>query len=290
MKQIAIYGKGGIGKSTTTSNVAASMGMLGKKVLVIGCDPKADTVRSLTGKNRATTVLNAYRESQLTGNKFTIDQILYKGYAGVDCIESGGPEPGVGCAGRGIITAIEILNNLGLFEKNNYDVVLYDVLGDVVCGGFAMPIRMGLAQQVYTITSGEFMSVYAANNICRGIVKYSISGGAKYAGLICNSRNVVNEELYLNHFCNKINAPYLQSIPRDPIVQVAEGNGMTVIEYAPNCNQAKAYKKLAQLMLVNENYIIPKPMSDDELDLMYQEFVLNKSPIMETNSETLMIG
>ncbi|MBQ2503227.1 MAG: AAA family ATPase, partial [Lachnospiraceae bacterium] len=189
LRQIAIYGKGGIGKSTTTQNLTAGLAELGKKVMVVGCDPKADSTRLLLGGLAQKTVLDTLREE---GDDVELDRIIKVGYKGTRCVESGGPEPGVGCAGRGIITSINLLEEQGAYT-DDLDFVFYDVLGDVVCGGFAMPIREGKAQEIYIVASGEMMALYAANNISKGIRKYANAGGVRLGGIICNSRNVDRE-------------------------------------------------------------------------------------------------
>lgn len=184
--KIAIYGKGGIGKSTTAANLAAAFAVQGQKVMQIGCDPKADSTRNLTGK-RIPTVLGTLRDKEYT-REFKEEDFLFPGYAGVVCVEAGGPEPGVGCAGRGIISMGETLSRLGIFEKE-WDVIIYDVLGDIVCGGFAVPIREGFADAVYIVTSAEFMPLYAANNILKGAIKFAHRGGALVGGIVHNSRS-----------------------------------------------------------------------------------------------------
>ena len=166
-KQVAIYGKGGIGKSTMSSNISAALASLGKKVMQIGCDPKKDSVKLLLGGKKIISVLEYLQDHDEIEN---VDDIVKVGFSGVKCVESGGPEPGVGCAGRGIILSIDTLKELGAFDWNN-DYIVYDVLGDVVCGGFAVPIREGYAKEIYLVASGEFMSVFAANNICKCIRK-----------------------------------------------------------------------------------------------------------------------
>ena len=184
LRQIAIYGKGGIGKSTTTQNLTAGLAELGKQVMVVGCDPKADSTRLLLGGLAQKTVLDTLRDE---GEDVELDSILKTGYGETRCVESGGPEPGVGCAGRGIITSIGLLERLGAYT-DDLDYVFYDVLGDVVCGGFAMPIREGKAKEIYIVASGEMMSLYAANNISKGIARYAEKGGVRLGGIICNSR------------------------------------------------------------------------------------------------------
>ena len=191
MRQIAIYGKGGIGKSTTTQNTVAGLASLGKKVMIVGCDPKADSTRLILHAKAQTTVMDLVRERG-TVEDLELDDVMKIGYGDVKCVESGGPEPGVGCAGRGVITAINFLEENGAYTPD-LDFVFYDVLGDVVCGGFAMPIREGKAEEIYIVCSGEMMAMYAANNIAKGILKYASSGKVRLAGLICNARKTDKE-------------------------------------------------------------------------------------------------
>lgn len=267
MRQIAIYGKGGIGKSTTTQNLTAALSTMGKKVMQIGCDPKADSVRMLVRGKRQATVLDTLRED----DDVKLEDILITGFGGIKCVESGGPEPGVGCAGRGIITSIGLLENLGAYTPE-LDYVFYDVLGDVVCGGFAMPIREGKAQEIYIVVSGEMMALYAANNICKGIQKFAESGGTRLGGIICNSRNVDHEKELVSTFAEKIGSRMIQFIPRDNIVHQAEIRKQTVIEYAPESDQAKAYLDLAANVDGNKTFAIPNPLGHDELDELMVEW------------------
>ena len=261
MRQIAIYGKGGIGKSTTTQNLTAGLVEAGKKVMVVGCDPKADSTRLLLGGLAQKTVLDTLRDE---GEDVQLDQIMREGFLGTRCVESGGPEPGVGCAGRGIITSIGLLENLGAYT-DDLDFVFYDVLGDVVCGGFAMPIREGKAKEIYIVASGEMMALYAANNISKGIKKYARSGGVRIGGIICNSRNVDRELDLLRAFSKELGTKLLYFVPRDNVVQHAEINRKTVIEYRPDCNQAQEYRNLAEALINNEDFTIPTPMSGERL-------------------------
>jgi nitrogenase iron protein NifH len=268
IRQIAIYGKGGIGKSTTTQNLTAGLAELGRKVMIVGCDPTADSTRLLLGCLAQKTTLDTLRES---GENIPLDLILKEGFKGIKCVESGGPEPGVGCAGRGIITAIGLLERLGAYTEDlNY--VFYDVLGDVVCGGFAMPIREGKAKEIYIVASGEMMALYAANNISKGIQKFALKGGVRLGGIICNSRNVDREVEVLRAFAKELGTQLIYFVPRDNVVQHAEIRRKTVIEYKPESGQAQEYRNLAQAIEDNTNFVIPKPMSQERLEEILVEF------------------
>ena len=272
MRKIAIYGKGGIGKSTTTQNTVAALAEMGRKVMVVGCDPKADSTRLLLGGLAQKTVLDTLREE---GEDVQLDDIRRKGFGDCQCTESGGPEPGVGCAGRGIITSINLLEQLGAYDKSqNLDYIFYDVLGDVVCGGFAMPIREGKAEQIYIVCSGEMMAMYAANNICKGIMKFAQGGTVRLGGLICNSRNVDNEREMIEEFARRLDTQMIHYIPRNNDVQRAEINRKTVIEWNPECTQAEEYRMLARAIDNNENFVIPKPLAIEELESLLVDFGL----------------
>ncbi len=268
MRQIAIYGKGGIGKSTTTQNLTAALGEMGKKVMIIGCDPKADSTRLILGGLAQKTVLDTLREE---GEDVELDSVLIPGYKGIKCVESGGPEPGVGCAGRGIITSINLLEQLGAYTPD-LDYVFYDVLGDVVCGGFAMPIREGKAEEIYIVASGEMMAMYAANNISKGVQKYADTGGTKLGGIICNSRMVENEREMLEQFAKELGTQLIYFVPRDNLVQRAEINKKTVIEFSPEEQQADEYRALAKAIDENKMFVTPKPMTQDRLEEILMEF------------------
>ena len=270
MRKVAIYGKGGIGKSTTTQNTVAGLSELGKKVMVVGCDPKADSTRLLLGGLAQKTVLDTLRDE---GEDVELGDILRQGFGSSTCVESGGPEPGVGCAGRGIITSINMLEQLGAYdEQHGLDYAFYDVLGDVVCGGFAMPIREGKADEIYIVVSGEMMAMYAANNICKGIVKYADAGGVRLGGLICNSRNVDNEQEMIQELARQLGTQMVHFVPRDNMVQRAEINRKTVIDYAPEHPQADQYRTLAKKIDENEMHVIPKPLEIEELEKLLIDF------------------
>ena len=270
IRQIAIYGKGGIGKSTTTQNLTAGLVEHGKKVMVVGCDPKADSTRLLLGGLAQKTVLDTIRDE---GEDIELSRIMREGYDGTKCVESGGPKPGVGCAGRGIITSINMLENLGAYT-DELDYVFYDVLGDVVCGGFAMPIREGKAKEIYIVASGEMMALYAANNIAKGIKRYAKTGGVRLGGIICNSRNVDRELDLLRAFSKELGTKLLYYVPRDNIVQRAEINKKTVIEYKPDSQQAEEYRNLAEAVINNTEFAIPTPMTQERLEEILLEYGL----------------
>ncbi|TCK92812.1 nitrogenase iron protein NifH [Natranaerovirga hydrolytica] len=245
MKKIAIYGKGGIGKSTTVSNVSAALSHLGYKVMQIGCDPKADSTKNLMKGEFIPTVLDVLKDKE----DIELEDIIFEGYNGVLCIEAGGPTPGIGCAGRGIITAFEKLEELEAFEHYEPDVVIYDVLGDVVCGGFAMPIRNQYANEVYIVTSGEMMSMYAASNISSAVRQFKSKGYARLKGLILNSKNVEDEKTLVEKLCTEIDSNIFQYIPRNPLVQEAENSGKTVVEAFYDSEMSNIYKLLANKIM-----------------------------------------
>jgi nitrogenase iron protein len=245
IKHVAIYGKGGIGKSCTASNIAAACAEEGHRVLVVGCDPKSDSSITLVGK-RIPTMMDLI----LAGGEIHEEDVVFPGYKGVLCIEVGGPEPGVGCAGRGIIVAIDFLRKVSK-AMENVDLVLYDVPGDIVCGGFSAPIRKGLVSQAYIITSGEYMPLYAANNISKGLRRLNTAAG--------------REKDIAERFAAELNSRLVAFIPKDPIVQQCERKAMTVIEGAPDSEIAEVYRALAREIMSEAQPRVPQPLSDERL-------------------------
>lgn len=260
-QHIAIYGKGGIGKSTTTSNIAAALAEAGYRVVQIGCDPKSDSTNTLRGGNYLNTVLDSTRD----GAKVTLDDISAVGFKGILCVEAGGPVPGVGCAGRGINAAVSLLHDLHLFEEFKPDVVLYDVLGDVVCGGFAVPIREGLTDRVYVVSSSDFMAIYAANNLFKAVNKYAPSGGAKLGGIIANGLSASYSRALIDDFAAQTGTRAIQYIPRSLTVSQSELYGQTVIEAAPDSPHADLYRELAKRVYEDQDPVTPKPLSVNDL-------------------------
>jgi nitrogenase iron protein NifH len=261
IKQIAIYGKGGIGKSTTTSNLSAALSEQGLRVMQFGCDPKSDSTNTLRNGKFIPTVLDSLRENQA----IRAADVIFEGFNGIYCVEAGGPQPGVGCAGRGIITAVELFKQQKVFERLELDVVIYDVLGDVVCGGFAMPIREGIAQHVFTVSSSDFMSIYASNNLFKGISKYSNSGGALLGGVIANSMGANYSRTIVDDFAQRTSTRVIEYIPRSMTVTQCELQGKTTIEAAPDSAQAEVYRALARKIAAHEASKAPSPMDVAEL-------------------------
>src|ERR1019366_6160273 len=268
LRQIAFYGKGGIGKSTTSQNTLAALADLDQKILIVGCDPKADSTRLILHAKAQNTILSLAAEAGSVED-LELEDVMKVGYKGIRCVESGGPEPGVGCAGRGVITSINFLEENGAYEGVDY--VSYDVLGDVVCGGFAMPIRENKAQEIYIVMSGEMMAMYAANTISKGILKYANAGGVRLGGLVCNERQTDKELELAEAMAKKLGTHLIYFVPR------AELRRMTVLEYAPDSEQAGHYRSLAQKIHANGGKgIIPTPITMDELEDMLMEHVIMK--------------
>ena len=246
MIRIAVYGKGGIGKSTTVSNVAAALAEKGMKVMQIGCDPKADSTILLRHGKEASTVLDLYNKKR---QDLKLEDMVQIGYGGVVCVEAGGPAPGLGCAGRGIITALEKLQETGAYETYKPDIVFYDVLGDVVCGGFSMPMRKGYADKVFIITSGENMAIHAGANIAMAVENFRNRGYASLGGIILNSRNVPREEEKVQELAEDFHTKVIGTLSRSELVQEAEVLGKTLLEVYPDSEMAEEYRTLAEQIL-----------------------------------------
>ena len=246
MIKIAVYGKGGIGKSTTVSNVAAVFASQGLRVMQIGCDPKADSTVLLRHGEKVETVLDLVRTRK---EDFTLEEMVKEGFAGVCCVEAGGPSPGLGCAGRGIIAALETLEKKGAYEKYRPDVVIYDVLGDVVCGGFSMPMRRGYADKIFVITSGENMAIHAAANIAMAVENFKNRGYASLGGIILNKREVPREEEKVRELAEDFHTQIIGRLDRSELVMEAEEAGKVLLEYAPDSQMAEEYRKLADQIL-----------------------------------------
>jgi len=261
IKQIAIYGKGGIGKSTTTSNISAALAEAGYKVMQFGCDPKADSTNTLRGGEYIPTVLDLLHANA----RVNAYEAIFEGFGGIYCVEAGGPQPGVGCAGRGIISAVQLLKQQDVFEALDLDVVIYDVLGDVVCGGFAVPVREGIAEHVFTVSSSDFMAIYAANNLFKGIQTYSNKGGALLGGVIANSINTDFHRDIIDDFVARTHTQVVEYVPRSLAVTQSELQGKTTIEAAPKSEQADVYRRLAKRIVEHTESKTPTPLDQQEL-------------------------
>lgn len=269
VRQIALYGKGGIGKSTIANNIAVALTELGEKVFQMGCSPKIDSTSFLNGGEIVRPdILSQTRDKG--NNKEYILECIKKGYKGILCAETGGPEPAVGCAGYGVKLALDLIKEYNIIEEAGVSFVIYDVIGDVVCGGFAQPMRSGYAGEIYLVTSGEMLSLYSANNIC-GAVKAMSEEGAdvRLGGLINNMRGVEGEHDLVEEFGRMLGVPILGYIPRSNIVQEAEGEGGTVLEKRPDSTQAQTYRDLAKRILEEEETFIPTPIElEDVLNII----------------------
>jgi nitrogenase iron protein NifH len=254
---------------------------MGHTVMQVGCDPKRDSTRILAGGKFIPAVLEAHREQLRVGKDeyaIKLDQIVFRSPGGIYLVEAGGPEPGVGCAGRGVLTALQILKDLNAFSTYNIDVAIYDVLGDVVCGGFAMPIREGFAKEIYLICSGGFMSIYAANNIARAVQRLAKRGDTGLAGIICKSNgDEPFEHAFIPEFAGRLGSAFVEFVPRSPVIQLCELEGRAVLDHSPDSMEAGIFRKLAREIMENDSRVIPTPISDlAELERMYRQHLVKK--------------
>ncbi|HYA33042.1 MAG TPA: AAA family ATPase [Candidatus Bathyarchaeia archaeon] len=284
MKQIAIYGKGGIGKSTIASNISAALNERGVNVMQVGCDPKRDSTRILAGGHLIPAVLEIYRDKLRHGqdaHAISLDDIIFKTPSGIYCVEAGGPEPGIGCAGRGVLTALQILKDLNAFDTYSIDVAIYDVLGDVVCGGFAMPIREGFASEIYLVCSGGFMSIYAANNIARAVQRLARRGDTGLSGIICNSNgDEALEHTVVPAFAQRLGSAFVEFVPRSPVIQACELEGRAVVEHAPHSEESAIFRDLARKVMENDVKVIPTPVEElPELEELYRQHLVQAEAV-----------
>ena len=262
MRKVCIYGKGGIGKSTVVANAAAAAAKAGSRVMVVGCDPKADTTRVLM-HGRIETILDVHAR---LGGRLTRADAAHEGAFGVLCMESGGPRAGEGCAGKGIALALKDIQELRIVEEFAPDLILYDVLGDVVCGGFSTPLREKVAEAAYIVTTSDYMSLYAANGICRCIRKYADRGGCRLGGLIYNERSAVGDESAASDFARAVGTRIAGRVPLDRAISRAEMRRSTVIECEPDSAAARAFEVIADEMLHGAESTVPEPLSTEALE------------------------
>lgn len=270
--KVAIYGKGGIGKSTITSNLSAILASEGKKILQIGCDPKHDSTILLNPDGNSSTLLDILANEDENNSDF-----LKVGRYGIHCVEIGGPKPGVGCAGRGIIKGTSYLLNEGILD-NDYDCILYDVLGDVVCGGFFQPLKEQLVDVMYIVSSGEFNSLFAANNLCKGYINSQLADrNVKLGGLIGNCRGIKNEEKILHSFAKKVNIPLIGTIPRDNRIEESTFKGIPVIEKYEDSDITKIFRNIANIIVQeHDNNMLPVPIELEEMRKIYEQNYLGE--------------
>lgn len=262
MRKVCVYGKGGIGKSTVVANAAAAAAKAGNRVMVVGCDPKADTTRVLM-HGRIETILDVHAR---LGGRLTRADAAHEGAFGVLCMESGGPRAGEGCAGKGIALALKDIQELRIVEEFAPDLILYDVLGDVVCGGFSTPLREKVAEAAYIVTTSDYMSLYAANGICRCIRKYADRGGCRLGGLIYNERSAVGDESAASDFARAVGTRIAGRVPLDRAISRAEMRRSTVIECEPDSAAARAFEVIADEMLHGAETAVPEPLSTEALE------------------------
>lgn len=278
VRKVAFYGKGGIGKSTTASNVSAAISHIGHKVLQVGCDPKRDSIATLCGKLMPTILDQVKANTRM--NAALMDQVVFVGYNGVLGMESGGPSPGTGCAGKGVFMALQMMEQFQVIKRFGVSFVLFDVLGDVVCGGFAQPMRGGFAREIYLVTCGEMLTLFQVNNIARAVVKLHDAGAdVGVAGLINNMRGMANEEAIVEAFAAEIGVPVIQHVPRSRLVQESENQGKTVIEAFPDSPQSVVYRELAARILDNKSKFIPGTITMRQIKEIVHSFDSGNKPV-----------
>jgi nitrogenase iron protein NifH len=277
MRQLAIYGKGGIGKSMVSSHITYALGEMGMRILHLGCDPKHDSTRLLLAGKMPRAILDILRESDFRTGSMELEDIVFESPLSASVsgaiygAESGGPEAGAGCAGKGVTEAIRTLTALKAHEKLELDAVLYDVLGDVVCGGFSMPIKRGHAKEIYIVSSGEFQSLFAACNISRAIARFAERSGARLGGIIGNLRNMEGEQEVLTQFAERLGTKIVGFVPYSEKIKTASGRGETLFQYAPDSPECDAMRLLAKNIVENDTLTIPEPLNFDELHNWWQE-------------------
>lgn len=271
MRQLAIYGKGGIGKSMVSSHITFALASKGLRVMHVGCDPKHDSTRLLLRGKMPRTVLDTLRKKDFDVKNLVLEEVVYESTLNnlcsghIYCAESGGPEPGIGCGGKGVVEAIEALKHLNVFEELKLDVVLYDVLGDVVCGGFSMPIREGHAKEVYIVSSGELEVLFAASNICKAVARFNARSGAQLGGIIGNGRELAMEETILDQFSQKLNSHLVGFIPYSEKIKECSGKGVTLFQHAPDTLECEAFRQLAESIWNNNQLSVPTSFTFKEL-------------------------
>ena len=280
---IAIYGKGGIGKSFTLSNLSYMMAQQGKKVLLIGCDPKSDTTSLLFGGRACPTIIETSSKKKLAGEEVAIGDVCFK-RDGVYAMELGGPEVGRGCGGRGIIHGFELLEKLG-FHEWGFDYVLLDFLGDVVCGGFGLPIARDMCQKVIVVGSNDLQSLYVANNVCSAVEYFrKLGGNVGVAGMVVNKDDGTGEAAA---FAAKAGIPILSAIPAHEDIRRKSANYEIV--GIPGTQWGPMFETLAT-NVGEAPPVRPKPLTQDELLGLFAGDVVGRHVVLEPATTFDMVG
>jgi len=269
MERIAIYWKGWIWKSTMSCNISASFSKIWKKTLQVWCDPKADSTKKLTNGRRIISIMDMLSKND---DFVWIDELVVKWFNWIDCIEAGWPIPWTWCAWRWISKMFEIFDDVDLLEED-YDVLLFDVLWDVVCWGFASPMRMWYWEKIFIVISEEIMSMYACNNICKAIKQYSRNGIYVWWVIVNARSNTLDKEI-IEEFVKKIWLEIIAFIPRSDVIACAEYKAKTVLEFDPEAKVIENFDKLVSdiISIKKENQKDPKPMSEEEFDEFFKKF------------------
>jgi len=280
---IAIYGKGGIGKSFTLANLSYMMAQQGKKVLLIGCDPKSDTTSLLFGGRACPTIIETSSKKKLAGEEVTISDVCFK-RDGVFAMELGGPEVGRGCGGRGIIHGFELLEKLG-FHEWGFDYVLLDFLGDVVCGGFGLPIARDMCQKVIVVGSNDLQSLYVANNVCSAVEYFrKLGGNVGVAGMVINKDDGTGEA---HAFAEKVGIPILSAIPAHEDIRRESANYEIV--GIPGTQWGPMFETLAT-NVGEAPPVRPRPLSQDDLLGLFASDVVGRNVVLEPATVFDMVG
>ena len=280
---IAIYGKGGIGKSFTLANLSYMMAQQGKRVLLIGCDPKSDTTSLLFGGRSTPTIIETSSKKKAAGEKVTIGNVCFK-RDGVFAMELGGPEVGRGCGGRGIIHGFELLEKLG-FHQWDFDYVLLDFLGDVVCGGFGLPIARDMCQKVIVVGSNDLQSLYVANNVCSAVDYFrKLGGNVGVAGMVINKDDGTGEA---QAFAEAVGIPVLAAIPADEDIRRKSANYEIVGR--PGARWAPLFEALA-VQVAEAPPKRPNPLSQDGLLGLFKGETVGRDVVLDPATADDMCG
>lgn len=274
-KTVAFYGKAGIGKSTTACNVSAAAAQLGKKVMQVGCDPKRDSIALLCGGMKPTILHEVQKRKLMNITEDMVKEVVHTGFNSVLCVESGGPKPGTGCAGRGVNLALTMLDRYKIFDHYDVNFILLDVLGDTVCGGFAQPMRAGFAREVYIVTCGEPLTLYQTSRLGLSVKTiHELGVDVGVAGLIDNQRGITYEDKIVEEFAALMKVPVIAHVPRSDYVQKGELMKKSVMEAFPDSPQAEVYRSLTKKIIENEDIFIPEEVSLTDIKKIVKKYTV----------------